>query len=87
MTEPACPLCDAPPRTPVGAPYVGTVGMLWWKRSFDERLHRCLEGHVYSVRVERGRAGETVTLDAWESVDDWMQTRTGSEPTRRPPGP
>jgi hypothetical protein len=86
MTERPCPLCGASSRTSVGAPYVGTVGVLRWKRSFDERLHRCGEGHVYSVRVERGRGGESVTLDVWESVDEWMQVRTGAEPSRRPPG-
>jgi hypothetical protein len=86
VTEPACPVCDAPSRTPVGAPYVGTVGILWWKRSFDERLHRCEEGHVYSVRVERSRGAEHVSLEAWEGLDEWMRARTGSEPSRRPPG-
>jgi hypothetical protein len=70
----------------VGTPYVGTVGVLWWKRPFEERLHRCAEGHVYSARVERGRGGETVSLEVWESVDEWMRTRTGAEPFRRPPG-
>jgi hypothetical protein len=84
--EHACPLCGAASRAPVGAPYVGTVGVLRWKRSFEERLHRCGEGHVYSVRVERGRGGENVAVDAWESVDEWMQARTGAEPFRRPPG-
>jgi len=86
MTEHPCPLCGASSRAPVGAPYVGTVGILRWKRSFDERLHRCGEGHVYSVRIERGRGGESVTVDAWESVDEWTQARTGAEPSHRPPG-
>src|ERR671918_1672750 len=77
--EHACPLCGAASRTPVGTPYVGTVGFLRWRRSFDERLHRCGQGHVYSVRVERGRAGESVTVDPRECVDEWMQARTGTE--------
>lgn len=85
MSEPACPLCGAPPRIPVGAPFVGTVGLLWRKRSFEERLHRCEEGHVYSVRRERGRGGESVSVEAWESVDQWMRARTGAEPLERPP--
>jgi hypothetical protein len=85
-TEPTCPLCGAAPRTPVGAPYVGTIGMLWWKRAFDERLHRCMEGHVFSFRVERGRGGERTATESHESVEDWLRARTGSEVPRRPPG-
>jgi hypothetical protein len=86
MTTRPCPVCGAASQAPIGAPYVGTVGVFRWKRSFDERLHRCGEGHVYSVRVERGRSGETVAVAPWESLDEWIQARTGGEPSRRPPG-
>lgn len=42
----ACPLCDAPPRNPVGPVYEGKSGVLWRRRSFEERLYRCAEGHI-----------------------------------------
>ena len=81
-----CPGCGAPASAPLGAPYVGTVGLLWRKRAFDERLYRCAEGHVYSVRVTQGRSEDTVTTELHESVDDWLRSRTGSELPPRPSG-
>ena len=38
-----CPGCGAPPSVTVGAPFVGAVGVLWWKRPFEEQLYRCAE--------------------------------------------
>jgi hypothetical protein len=84
--ERACPLCDAPAAITVGAPFVGTVGLLWGRRAFEERLYRCAEGHVYSVRVERQRRGERITAEPHGSVDEWLRARTGREPLERPPG-
>jgi hypothetical protein len=83
---PECPGCGSPAAAPVGAPFVGTVGLLWRKRAFDERLYRCAEGHVYSVRITQGREAETVTTELHESVDDWLRSRTGTELPPRPPG-
>jgi hypothetical protein len=82
MNAPACPGCGAPPAITVGAPFVGTVGILWWKRSFEEQLYRCAEGHIYSVRV-----GEDATAsELHESVEAWLQVRTGRDTPSRPPG-
>lgn len=83
---PACPACRAAAAAPLGAPFVGTVRRLWRRSSFEERLYRCLEGHVYSVRVERSRGGETRGSELFDSVDDWLRARTGAEPPERPPG-
>jgi hypothetical protein len=80
--EHRCPGCESPPAIAVGAPFVGAVGFLWWKRPFEERLYRCLEGHIYSVRV----SGETTTIEQHDSVEDWLEARTGSEAQTRPPG-
>jgi hypothetical protein len=77
-----CPGCESPPAVTVGAPYVGTVGFLWWKRSFEEQLYRCAEGHIYSVHV----SGDTTTIESHESVEDWLRARIGSDPPNRPPG-
>jgi hypothetical protein len=81
-TEHRCPGCESPPAITVGAPFVGAVGFLWWKRPFEERLYRCLEGHIYSVRV----SGESMTIEPHDSVEDWLKARTGSEAPTRPPG-
>lgn len=81
-----CPLCGAPRSIPVGPVYSGTTGSLWRRRAFEETLFRCAEGHVYSVRVERGRGAESVTTEGHESVEEWLRARTGAEPPTRPPG-
>jgi hypothetical protein len=86
MTTEPCPACGAPSAAPVGAPFVGTTGILWRRRHFEERLYRCAEGHIYSVRIESGRGGESVSLEVWEDVDGWLRERTGVEPSHRPPG-
>jgi hypothetical protein len=86
VTDHNCALCGAPASTPVGSVYSGTAGPLWRRRTFEERLYRCAEGHVYSVRVERDRGGESVTSEGHESVEDWLRNRTGTEPPTRPPG-
>jgi hypothetical protein len=81
-----CPACGAPAAITVGPRYAGRRGLLWRRLSIDEQLFRCAEGHVYSVRTESGRAGDDVTSQAHESVEDWLRLRTGAEPPRRPPG-
>jgi hypothetical protein len=83
---PSCPACRAEAAAPLGAPFVGTVRRLWRRRSFEERLYRCAEGHVYSVRVERSGAGEAVSSELFDSVGDWLRARIGAEPLDRPPG-
>lgn len=80
--EPRCPGCDSPPAITVGAPYGGTIGFLWWKRSFQEQLYRCTEGHIYSVRI----SGDTTTVEPHDSVEDWLRSRTGADAPERPPG-
>lgn len=80
--ENRCPGCDSPPSVTVGAPYVGAVGFLWWKKPFEEQLYRCLEGHIYSVRVQ----GDTTTVEPHESVEEWLRTRIGADAPQRPPG-
>ena len=80
--EDRCPGCHSPPSVTVGAPYVGSVGFLWWKKPFEEQLYRCLEGHIYSVRVQ----GDTTTVEPHESVEQWLRTRIGADATQRPPG-
>lgn len=84
--EHRCPGCESPPAITVGAPYVGTIGFLWWKREFEERLYRCAEGHVYSVRVTRTGDEEETELELHESVEAWLRERTGAEGLERPPG-
>jgi hypothetical protein len=81
-----CPACGAPPRTTVGPRYEGARGLLWRRHAIEEQLFRCLEGHVYSVRVERRRSGEEITAHVWKDVEDWLRVRTGSEAPERPPG-
>ena len=80
--EHRCPGCGSPPAITVGAPFVGTVGFLWWKRPFEEQLFRCAEGHIYSVRVSRGET----TIEPHEDVEDWLRKRTGTDAPERPPG-
>jgi hypothetical protein len=86
VAENRCPLCGAPKSIPVGPVYSGKIGPLWRRRQFEEKLFRCAEGHVYSVRVECGRGGESLTTEGHESVEDWLRARTGAEPPSRPPG-
>lgn len=82
-----CPACGSEPVAEPGTRYTGRVGILWRKRSFEERLFRCAEGHVYSVREERrGREVVGRRAQAHDDVDDWLRTRTGEEPIKRPPG-
>ena len=85
MPEPEhrCPGCLSPPAITVGAPFVGAVGFLWWKKPFEEQLYRCAEGHIYSVRV----SGDEVTVEPHESVEAWLEARTGSHAPERPPNP
>ena len=84
MAEPEhrCPGCLSPPAITVGAPYVGAVGFLWWKKPFEEQLYRCAEGHIYSVRV----SGDETVVEPHESVEAWLEARTGSHAPERPPG-
>ena len=81
LTGHPCPGCGAPASISVGAPFVGAVGFLWWKRPFEEQLYRCAEGHIYSVRV----SVEATTTEQHESVEAWLQARTGSDAPTRPP--
>ena len=80
--EHRCPGCGSPPAITVGAPFVGSVGLLWWKKPFEEKLYRCAEGHIYSVRV----SGDEVTVEPHESVAAWLEARTGAPAPERPPG-
>ncbi len=82
MSGHVCPGCNSPPAVPVGAPLVGAVGFLWWKRPFEEQLYRCAEGHIYSVRVSEGET----TTELHESVEAWLRALTGSDAPSRPPG-
>ena len=82
LTGERCPLCDRPAATTVGPVYSGTVGPLWRRRTFEETLHRCEEGHIYSVRVE----GEAVTTEPFGSVEEWLERKTGAHAPERPPG-
>lgn len=42
---------------------------------------------MYSVREERrGREVVGRRAQAHDDVDDWLRTRTGKEPIKRPPG-
>jgi hypothetical protein len=82
MTAPLCPVCGEPAATTVGPVYSGTTRHLWRRRSFEETLFRCPYAHIYSVRVE----GDSVTTEAYESVDAWLERKMGSEPPERPPG-
>jgi hypothetical protein len=79
--EHRCPGCLSPPAITVGAPFVGAVGFLWWKKPFEEQLYRCAEGHIYSVRVSDGE----LTIEPHESVEAWLEARTGARAPERPP--
>jgi hypothetical protein len=79
--EHRCPGCLSPPAITVGAPFVGAVGFLWWKKPFEEQLYRCAEGHIYSVRVSDGE----LTIEPHESVEAWLEARTGAHAPDRPP--
>jgi hypothetical protein len=54
MTSEPCPVCGAEAANTVGPVYGGAKRTLWRSRSFEERLYRCEEGHVYAVRTEDG---------------------------------
>jgi hypothetical protein len=82
VTRVPCPLCDAPAATTVGPVYSGSTRSLWRRRSFEETLYRCAEGHIYSVRIE----GESVTTEPYESLDAWLEHKIGIDPPQRPPG-
>jgi len=82
MTREPCPLCGAEAAITVGPVYGGTKRTLLRRRAFEERLYRCTEGHVYSVRTE----GDAVTVEPYESVEEWLQRRTGLDASERPPG-
>ena len=82
MSGHVCPGCNSPPAVPVGAPFVGAVGFLWWKRTFEEQLYRCSEGHVYSARV----TADGTELELHEDVEAWLRARIGAEGPTRPPG-
>ncbi len=66
----------------MGTPYVGAVGFLWRRKSFEEQLYRCAEGHIYSVRVSGGKT----TVEPHDSVEAWLEARTGAHAPTRPPG-
>ena len=82
MTTETCPLCGARAANTVGPVYGGVRRTLWRRRSFEEALFRCAEGHVYAVRTEGG----SVTAEPYESVDEWLERKTGTERPERPPG-
>jgi hypothetical protein len=82
MTSEPCPVCGAEAANTVGPVYEGVKRRLWRRRPFEERLYRCTEGHVYSVRTE----GSELVTAAYESVDEWLERKSGSERPDRPPG-
>ena len=57
------------------------VGFLWWRKPFEEQLYRCAEGHIYSVHV----SGAETTVEPHDSVEAWLEARTGGEAPARPP--
>jgi hypothetical protein len=82
MTTEPCPLCGAPAANTIGPLYSGVRRTLWRRRPFEEALYRCAEGHVYAVRTEGG----SITAEPYESVDEWLERKTGTERPERPPG-
>ena len=82
MTGEPCPVCGAEAAISVGPVYEGTKRRLWSRQSFEERLYRCAEGHVYSVRTQ----GDSVTTEPYESVEEWLGRKTGVDAPERPPG-
>jgi hypothetical protein len=82
MTTEPCPLCGAAAANSVGPVYGGVKRTLWRRRPFEERLYRCADGHVYSVRTE----GDTVTTAAYSSIEEWLERKTGVDAPERPPG-
>ena len=82
MTGEPCPLCGAEAAITIGPVYEGTKRKLWRRQRFEERLYRCAEGHVYSVRTE----GDAVTTAPYESVDEWLERKIGIDAPERPPG-
>jgi hypothetical protein len=82
MTDEPCPLCGAKAAINVGPVYSGARGMLWRRRAFEEQLYRCEEGHVYSVRTEGG----AVSVEPYESVEEWLERKLRVDAPERPPG-
>jgi hypothetical protein len=82
MRREPCPVCGQPAANTIGPVYSGATRTLWRRRSFEEQLFRCAEGHVYSVRIEGG----DVSIEAHESVADWLERKTGVQAPERPPG-
>jgi hypothetical protein len=81
MTGP-CPVCGEAAVNTVGPVYSGSKGLLWRRRYFEEKLYRCGEGHVYAVRVE----GDAISIDPYESVEEWVERKLGVKAPERPPG-
>ena len=82
MTAEPCPVCGSQAVNTVGPVYGGMKRTLWRRRSFEEALYRWAEGHVYAVRTEGG----SVTTEAYDSIADWLERKTGTERPERPPG-
>lgn len=82
MTREPCPLCGADAANTVGPVYGGVKRTLWRRRTFEEQLYRCTEGHVFSVRDEGGE----ITTRPYDSVDAWLERTTGMDAPERPPG-
>ena len=86
MTDEPCPLCGLDAVGRPGPVYSGTARVWLAKTTFTERLFRCADGHLYSVRREERRGATSVRSEAHESIASWIELRTGGEPPRRPPG-
>ena len=82
MTREPCPVCGEQAAITVGPVYEGTKRRLWRRRAFEERLYRCPEGHVYAVRTE----GDAVSTEPYESIDEWLERKSGVDAPERPPG-
>jgi hypothetical protein len=77
-----CPVCGVEAAITIGPVYGGATRKLWRKHTFEERLFRCGQGHVYSVRSE----GDAVSTEPYESVEDWLERKLGATAPERPPG-
>jgi hypothetical protein len=82
LTGEPCPVCGAAAAITVGPVYSGATRTLWRKRTFEEQLFRCGEGHVYCVRTEGGG----VSTEPFESVEEWLERKLGVAAPERPPG-
>ena len=83
MTGEPCPFCGAAAANSVGPVYSGSKRTLWRRRRvFEEQLYRCAEGHVFAVRTE----GEAVSVEPYDSVNEWLERKTGAQRPERPPG-